>query len=401
MIRKLRIKFICTNMLIVLILLSIMLGLVLSFTRTRLENDSLQMLRSIATMPMMPFQPDDRSNDVRLPFFKLTLSKEGELISSEGGSYDLTDEQSLQELIDTVNSKGKEFGVIPEYQLRYLVRETPREKVIVFSDISSESRTLEHLFRNCLLIWLGGLALFFVVSILLSRWAVSPVEKAWEQQKQFVADASHELKTPLTVILTDTELLQSGTCEEEDRSRFLESIHTMGEQMRGLVEELLSLTRADDQSAGKTWQKFDLSKCVTNAVLPFEPVFFEKGLSVDTDIEDSLCVKGNEKQLRQVTEILLDNAQKYCTPESETLVKLKRQGRNALLTVESCGEEIGKEEREKIFDRFYRMDKARSMNHSYGLGLAIAKQIAENHKGKIWVESAEGKNRFCLQIPAE
>ena len=113
MIRKLRIKFICTNMLIVLILLSIMLGLILSFTRTRLENDSLQMLRSIATMPMMPYQPDERSNDVRLPFFKLTLSKEGELISSEGGSYDLTDEQSLQELIDSVNDKGKSSALYP------------------------------------------------------------------------------------------------------------------------------------------------------------------------------------------------------------------------------------------------------------------------------------------------
>lgn len=401
MIRKLRLKFIGVNMLIVLILLSVMLGLVLSFTRARLAEDTVRMMHSMAAGPMLPFQPGDRSDDVRLPFFRLTLSRDGELVSCEGGSYDLSDEAFLRELIAAVKADGKESGLLRDVHLRYLVRETPKEDILVFSDTSSETRAMEVLLTNCLLIGAGGLALFLVVSILLARWAVKPVERAWEQQKQFVADASHELKTPLTVILTDTELLQSGSCTEEDKGRFLGSIRTMSEQMRGLVEELLSLTRADNADARRAQQPMDWSRCVADAMLPFEPVFYEKGLSLESEIEDGVPVKGSEAQLRQLTEILLDNAQKYCAPDTATRVVLKRQGRHALLTVESRGEEIAKDELKKIFLRFYRLDKARSMNHSYGLGLAIAKQIAESHRGKIWAESGGGINRFCVQLPAE
>lgn len=401
MIRKLRLKFIGVNMLIVLILLSVMLGLVLSFTRARLAEDTVRMMRSIAAGPMLPFQPGEHSDDVRLPFFRLTLSRDGELLSCEGGSYDLSDEAFLRELVAAVEADGKESRLLKDVHLRYLVRETPKEEILVFSDTSSETRAMEVLLTNCLLIGAGGLALFLVVSILLARWAVKPVERAWEQQKQFVADASHELKTPLTVILTDTELLQSGSCTEEDKGRFLGSIRTMSEQMRGLVEELLSLTRADNADARRAQQPMDWSRCVADAMLPFEPVFYEKGLALEAEIEDGVSVKGSEAQLRQVTEILLDNAQKYCAPDTATRVILKRQGRHALLTVESRGEEIAGDELEKIFLRFYRLDKARSMNHSYGLGLAIARQIAESHRGKIWAESAGGINRFCVQLPAE
>lgn len=399
MIRKLRLKFVGINMLIVLILLSVMLGLVLSFTRARLAEDTVQMMRSIAAGPMLPFQPDDRSDDVRLPFFRLTLSRDGELLSYEGGSYDLSDESFLRELIASVKADGKESGLLKDVHLRYLVRETPSEEIIIFSDTTNETRAVEYLLTNCLLIGAGGLALFLVVSILLARWAVKPVERAWEQQKQFVSDASHELKTPLTVILTDTELLQSGSCTDADKARFLGSIRTMSEQMRGLVEELLTLTRADKADSRKAQQTMDWSKCVGDSILPFEPVFYEKGLALEAEIEDGVSVKGNEVQLGQVTEILLDNAQKYCAPDTATRVVLKRQNRHALLTVESHGEEIAKDELEKIFLRFYRLDKARSMNHSYGLGLAIAKQIVESHKGRIWAESGSGINRFCVQLP--
>ena len=399
MIRKLRLKFICINMLIVLILLSAMLGLVLSFTRARMAEDTVQMMRSMAAGPMAPFQLRDPSDDVRLPFFKLTLSKEGELLSCEGGSYDLSDEAFLRELVASVKAGGTEIGVLEDYHLRYLVRETPTEDIFVFSDITSETRAIDYLLTNCLLIGAAGLALFLLVSILLARWAVRPVEQAWVLQKQFVADASHELKTPLTVILTDTDLLQSGRCSEADQQRFLGSIQTMGEQMRGLVEELLSLTRADNPDTAKTQQPMDWSKCVSDAILPFEPLFFEKGLSIETEIEEAIRVKGNEAQLRQIADILLDNAQKYCAPETVTRIRMKRQGRSAVLTVETQGEEIGKEDLEKIFRRFSRLDKARSMNHSYGLGLAIARQIAESHRGKIWAESSGGVNRFCVQLP--
>ena len=399
MIKNLRLKFVCINMLIVLILLSTMLGLLFFSTQQRMERDSIQMMRSMAAGPMMPFRPDDRSGEMKLPFFRLTLDKEGKLVYAEGNFYDLSDDEFLQELIDSARAGEKESGVLKVYNLRYLRRSTDREEIIVFADITGETATVQHLLTRTMVVELAGLGLFLVVSILLARWATKPVEEAWQRQKQFVSDASHELKTPLTVILTDTELLESETCTQEDRKRFASSIHTMGEQMRGLVEELLSLTRADQAEPLRNQETVDWSSCVEDAVLPFEPIFFEQGLTVETEIQPGVTVRGNEAQLRQVTEILLDNAQKYCTPSTTTKVTLQQQGHTVRLSVVNEGEAIPKEELEKIFLRFYRLDKARSMNHSYGLGLAIAKQIVENHGGKIWAESEEGENRFIVQLP--
>lgn len=401
MIRQLCLKFVCVNMLIVLILLSVMLGLVMAMTRRQMERDSIQMMHEIASGPQRPARPDDRSEDMSLPFIRLTLDRNGDPVSWEGGYYDLSDEQMLKDLIAAVKSEDDRIGMIDDYHLRYLVREGPEETVVVFTDITSETHALSHLMTSCLLIGFAGLGIFLFVSILLARWAVRPVEQAWDQQKQFIGDASHEMKTPLTVILTDTELLQSGQCSEADRQRFLASIHSMGEQLRGLVEELLALARADRVSTELPRAVVDLSSCVSDAILPFEPIFYEKGLSIDSDIEPGIFVKGDEGQLRQVVEILLDNAQKYCLPGTATAVRLSRAGKNALLTVESAGDELSAEDRENIFRRFYRLDQARTMNHSYGLGLAIARQITENHKGKIWAESGNGINRFCVQIPAD
>ena len=400
MIRKLRLKFVFTNMLIVLILLGLLLGMVLVFTRIRMEQDSLQMMRDIAARPRGPALPAD-SSDMNLPFIRLSVSSEGEILSRTGGYYDLSDEESLQKLIEIAEKGEDETGIIEEYHLRYLRHRRQGEVIYVFSDITSEIKAVNGLVTSCVMIGVAGLGLFLIVSILLSGWAVRPVAQAWEQQKQFIADASHELKTPLTVILTNTELLQNGSFGEQERSGFVASIQTMGQQMRGLVEEMLMLTRADNTAQSKTFQRTDWSSAVNEAVLVFEAVFFEKGLTLEADLEDGIFVRGDEAKLKQVTEILLDNAQKYCRNGSVTTVRLSRKGRQALLEVTDEGEEISEEDLKKIFHRFYRVDKARTLNHSYGLGLAIAEQIVTAHKGKIWAESREGKNSFFVQLPCE
>ena len=400
MIRKLRLKFIFTNMLIALILLGVLLGLVLVFTRVQMERDSIQMMRDIAARPRGPALPAD-SVDMNLPFFRLTVDKEGKITSCTGGYYDLSDTEILHRLIDAASEEEGETGTLPEYHLRYLHHQMRDETVYVFSDISSENRAIKGLFTNCLLIGLAGLGLFFVVSVFLSAWAVRPVERAWEQQKQFISDASHELKTPLTVILTNTELLQTGDYEKEEQTRFISSIQTMGQQMRGLVEEMLMLTRAENPNLSKDFLPVNWSETVSESTLLFEPVFFEAGLSIETEIEDHISVRGDAAKLRQITEILLDNAQKYCRAGTATKVRLSKKNRTAILEVTDEGDEISKEELEKIFYRFYRVDKARSMNHSYGLGLAIARQIVEAHNGKIWAESRDGQNSFYVQLPCE
>ena len=247
---------------------------------------------------------------------------------------------------------------------------------------------------------LGFLSFVLGVSLLLARWAVGPVEAAWTRQRQFVADASHELKTPLTVILTNAELLGDPAWGPADRERFSRNILTMARQMRGLVESLLELARLDDGGLDAAPKLLDLSALVSDAVLPFEPVYFERGLELACRIEAGVRVRGSEARLRQLADILLDNAAKYAAPHSQVTVTLARRGGRGLLSVSSAGAPIPAEELESIFLRFYRADKARRRDGSFGLGLSIAREIVQAHRGRIWAESGDGRNVFHAELPA-
>ena len=143
----------------------------------------------------------------------------------------------------------------------------------------------------------------------------------------------------------------------------------------------------------------DLSELVTDAVLPFEPLFFENDLEIRPDIESGITLKGSEAHLRQAVEILLDNAMKYSAASSAVQVALKRRGSRCLLSVSNSGEPVSEEDLKNIFKRFYRADKVRSMNHSYGLGLSIAEGIVREHHGRIWAESKDGRNTFFVELP--
>ena len=395
MLKRLRIRFICINMAIVLVMLSFILGLVVTFTRSTMERETLSMMESVAKEPMRANWPGSTAS--RLPYFTVRITPFGTMVF--GNSYfDLTDESLVSELTDRA-MEGDKVGYLSEYKLRYYRTRQQGDEVIVFADVSSESATMASLLRLCLVIGAGSLAVFFLISLLLARWAVKPVDKAWKQQNQFVSDASHELKTPLTVILTNAELLQDPSYGEEDRARFSENILTMSHQMRGLVEGLLDLARADNGAVRTVFGDVDLSALTQEALLPFEPVFFEKGLALETQIEDGVKCRGSEGHLRQAEEILLDNAQKYSAPGTVKL-RLEKQGHShALLSVSTPGEPLSPEECKSIFRRFYRSDKARGTDGSYGLGLAIAESIVRDHQGKIWCESSDGKNTFFVQLP--
>jgi len=400
MIRKLQIKFVIINMSIVTIMLSVILGLVYYFTKANLEAESITMMQNIAREPFRLENPNELVEDVRLPYFIVQLGLRGELLATGGGYYDLSDKEFLDDLINVVSRSPKTFAVIEEYNLRYYRVDTPRNYYLVFSDISSERATLNNMMKTCFII--GGLSFFMFlgISIQLSKWAVKPVDLAWKQQRQFVADASHELKTPLTVIITNAELAQSPEYDDESRHRFLSSILTMSRQMRSLIEKMLELARADDSDSKRNFDIVDFSRLVSNALLPFEPVFFEKGLKLETRLDKNIKVLGEESQLCQVVDVLLDNAQKYSKDGGTTWVTLKKTGKKrCLLAVANEGEGISPEEAKNIFKRFYRGDKARSRTGSFGLGLSIAESIVTGHRGKIWVESSNEINCFYVELP--
>ena len=399
MIRKLQVKFIIINMTMITVMLCVIFGLVYNFTRNNLETESISMMKTIAAEPFRLGRPNEPSPDLRLPYFTLQLGMRGELISTGGGYYDLSDKEFLKDLIDESVGSPQETGVLEEHNLRFCRVATPRGTVLVFADMSSENTTLDNLIKTSAFIGLFSFLVFLCISIFLSRWAVKPVASAWQQQKQFVADASHELKTPLTVIMTNAELLQTDEYEEQERKNFSQSILTMSQQMKTLVEKLLELARSDAEQTKQQMKPVDLSKLILDTAISFEGVFIERGLTVESEVESGITVNGSEPMLQQIADILLDNAQKYSSPGGETTVRLYSSGYGKCrLTVSNPGKEIPPEDLKRIFQRFYRMDKARSRDGSFGLGLSIAESIVAQHKGSIWAESKDGMNTFVVEL---
>ena len=268
----------------------------------------------------------------------------------------------------------------------------------MFTDAAGERAALRSLIRVCIAVGAGSFVLFLGISLLLSKWAVRPVEEAWRQQKQFVADASHELKTPLTVIMANAELLTQEEYDAEQKARFSRSILSMSQRMRRLVEQLLELARLDSAQDVPPMEPLDLSALTEDCLLPFEPVFYEAGLPLEAEIEKGLIVRGDGQSLRQVVDILLDNAQKYAEPGTVRL-QLKKQGHHAVLTLRNPAAELSKAGQKAIFKRFTRGDSARGSTGSYGLGLPIAESLVSRCGGRIGCDWEAGEIRFRVSLP--
>ena len=400
MIRKLRIKFVCIVMAIAMLMVGGILGVVIHFAGVNMQMQSISMMRTITTTPFQQGNLGKPADDeVRLPFFTVQISSRGELITASGGYFDLSDREYLQQIINLALNADEESGELKAHDLRYLKAISPMGLTIVFSDITTESATLRSLVYSSLVIFFVAMLIFLGLSFLLSRWAIKPVEKAWDQQRQFVADASHELKTPLAVIMTNAELMQSEQTSGEDQKKFSENILSTTYQMRTLVESMLEMVRVDNGAIKPKMDMLDLSQLVSDAALSFQLLYEEQNMGLRCAVADGIHIHGSEQHLYQVLDVLLDNALKYSAPGSMVSVDLVRTGRNCVLSVRSPGEPISEEDLQNIFKRFYRADKARERNGSYGLGLSIAESIVQAHKGRIWAESREDCNIFYVQLP--
>lgn len=399
MLKQLRFKFVLINMTLVTVMLLIIFGMILHQTQENLENQSIQMMQTIGANPFHLGRPDADSEEVRLPYFAVQINARGDVLASGGGFFDLSDEELILEITRAALRSPNQVGVLKKYNMRFCKVNSCNGDSIVFADITSEQDTMEKLFRTCVFIGILSFAGFLFISLQLAKWAVKPVDQAWQQQKQFVADASHELKTPLTVIMTNAELLQNPEYDEASRKRFAASILTMSQQMRGLVEGLLDLARVDNGAVQTAFAAVDLSALTEEACMVYEPMYFERGLTLDSQIAPGITLRGSASHLQQVMKILLDNAMKYADPGTVE-VFLRKQGSTCVLTVANPGPAISPEDLKNIFKRFYRVDKSRHRDGSYGLGLSIAERIVQEHNGKIWAESTGGINSFHVSLPA-
>ena len=311
-----------------------------------------------------------------------------------------TDESSevLNTIVKKILSKRKSSGTVYRYKLHYLLREEG-QKTLILGDYQRELSILNKQAFSTALVALVLILLFLPLDYFFSTWAIRPSVQAMEKQKQFISDAGHELKTPLAVIAANLSLLEDQNLAPETDD-FVQNIAVMSKKMQELVEKLLQLSRLEQQIF--TYGEMDYSRRVAEICLQMEALFFEEGMELEVAIEQNILLKhAIESQVEEVLRILLDNGRKYADKPSTLYVKLYREKNMAVLSVDSAGRSLSKEEFEKIFSRFTRLDEARSQSESFGLGLSIAKEIAGNHKGKIYGYGKNGRNCFVLALPIQ
>ena len=266
--------------------------------------------------------------------------------------------------------------------------------LVSFMDNTIIRESMNTLFRYTLIF--GGVAIvaLYFLAVYLAKKIVTPLEESYQKQKQFISDAGHELKTPVSVVSANAELLS----REIGDNQWLSNIQYENERMGKLVGQLLELARTENVKPQMEY--LDLSRLVVGGVLPFESVAFENGLTLNSQITDGIIALGNSTQLSQLVSILVDNAIRHSQNGKEVFISLTHTRSNAVFSVINDGDPIQQEQMTQLFERFYRADEARNgEDKHYGLGLAIAKAIVEAHHGKIEVSCYDGKVCFTVQVP--
>lgn len=398
MIQKLRLKFVAICMVLMTAVLGIVFASFYISAQWNIERSSMEVLQRVIQQDSYGLLPGRNQDQLQLPYFTVELAGDNTAYVTGGTYSNLDNTEELQQILGLCLQDGRGSGTIDSYNLRYLRRDNGFFQRIAFVDISMEKNTLDDMARSFLQI--GGVALVILlgISALLAWWATRPVETALRQQRQFLSDASHELKTPLTVILSNAELL-SGAALEPRPARWADNIHSEAGQMKTLVEEMLTLARADNMPRTAVHTAQSLTDIVTDTVLSFEPVAFEAGKTLTSQIADGVEVEGDGDKLRRLAGVLLDNAVKYADEGTTVEVKLEKADRRARLTVINRCAPIPPEQLRRLFERFYRADASRGEKSGFGLGLPIAASIVEEHKGTIKAESDDLSTRFIVTLP--
>ena len=308
--------------------------------------------------------------------FTVFFDKKGEVARTNTESIYAIDEDTAIEYAEKAMADGDERGWISSY--RYKIFSTDFGMGVVFVDGSMSRTVLMQSTTIAGFVLLGCAALVLMLIFLLSKKAVKPIAESYEKQKQFITDANHELKTPLTLILANLDIAEA----ELGKNEWLEDIRSEGHRMTELVNQLVALSRMDEEGQPLNITEVALGELVADTVSEFEPLAKERGKHLDASVDQEISYRGDEALLHRLVGILMDNAIKYCDQGGEITVNLHR-GRRIILTVENTYAAVGELELNRLFDRFYRADKARKFTGGYGVGLSMAKAIVEKHKGEI------------------
>ena len=312
--------------------------------------------------------------------YTIILNEDGSVASWTSDRADMYTDRQVAEIAESALADGRECGRVGTQFYRRT------ETGLIVLDARLDFLSASGVLRSTILSAAASCLLRSLLAWLLIRRMVQPVEDAFTRQKQFVSDASHELKTPLAVISANAEVLEQEIGENEYLGYIRSEVH----RTDTLVNNLLTLARMD-RGAEAAMGRFDLSRALLDVTLPFESTVYEAGKTMETDIPEGIGCAGNEDMVKQLAVILLSNALKYSDDGGRIEVSLKARGKQRELRVFNTGKAIAPADQEHIFDRFWRADPAHGRETGgHGLGLAIARTIVDAHRGKITVDSREG-----------
>lgn len=397
MIKKLRVKFIALSMASLLLVLTlIMLSVnIVNYRGIVQEADSLleflaenggafpkdkEHKAGFSGLPMSPELPYESR------YFSVMLDDKGETVFVDTGKIAAVDSSAAVDYAQSVLSEGKERGFLNRY--RYAVFSEGENSRIIFLDCGRNIDT----WRSFMLVSCGisllGCVAVFVLIVLFSGRIIRPVSESYQKQKQFITDAGHEIKTPLTIIAADADVLEMDLGENE----WLQDIQRQTGRLTELTNELIYLSRMEEQQSMQMLD-FPMSDMVEEVCHSFQALALTQNKSFETHIQPLLTQHGDEKALRELVNILLDNALKYSPERGSISLSLEKQGRGLRLELRNdCAAELSRESLGKLFERFYRADPSRSsQTGGYGIGLSIARAIVSAHKGKITAESTDGR----------
>lgn len=337
---------------------------------------------------------DKGSNDIfiRMDDFYIVFLENNRIIKTISQSEGNYSSEEINDYTNNIIDMNKKEGIIKN--LVYNVKKKGDTAIVVLMDNEIAENRLREMLIISIIISVISLLIIYFISKKIANLLIKPIEDTLKKQKQFISDASHELKTPLAIICANADALKY----EIGDNKWLTYIQSEVNSMSKLVNSLLSLAKLENmENQGDYFKEFNLSKLIEGATIVFESLAFEKEIILEENIQKDITLKGDKEEIKQVITILVDNAINHTKSGGKIIVELIKRQNNIVINVKNTGNPIDREERKKIFDRFYRSDKSRNRSNSrYGLGLSIAKAIVEKHKGSIDVNCQNGFTIFTV-----
>ncbi len=405
MFEQLKIKIAIRQSIIWGIVLVIALFLVFTFNVTRMYSDVDRKLAAASEIKYYRFLLDGKeeiNEGKNIGITTVFITRDGRVFRSDNASFD---REAMMKIIEAVykSKKGDGYLRIGGNRIAFLAEDNELGKAIYLCDFTEDFKRSRDMMMFTTLAGLVGIIAIALISVRWSKRTVAPVEDAFEKQQDLVANASHELKTPITIINTDLAILSDSSDNfTEDQKKWLNNIGTQVNRMSELVGEMLLLARLEAKGKDEPKEEVDLSRVTECVVLEAEVLAFEKNVTLITEIKPDIKICAVKQNIEKLIFILFENALKYTPTGGEVTVKVDGDKKKATISVRNTGEGIKKEDVPKLFDRFYRVDEAHSTKEGFGLGLSIAKSIVDFSGGKIGVNTEEGKyTEFIILLPTQ